>query len=119
MMRRSLTLLLLFLTVGCSQKGEVGTVRLELVPSTTTNLFRDAQPVLREAAFHAADLVSRGLYPQAWQMYQGLLMHPDINTKQKEFIAAAVVALGAKVSDMAEAGDPAAKLLLQRGSRAK
>lgn len=119
-MKRLLVALTTFLLLaGCSHKGELKQVQLDTIPQMTTNLFQDAQPTLRDAAFQAASLVAKGQYPQAWQMYQGLLMHPDLNDQQKQFMGAAVAALGQKVSEMAAAGDRTARLMLQRSTMGK
>ena len=113
-MKRAVALVVLLLFVGCSHKGELKQVQLSSIPETTTNLFQTAQPALRDAAFQAASLVAKGYYPQAWQMYQGLSTHPDLNEQQKQFIGAAVATLGEKVSEMAARGDRLARRALQR-----
>ncbi len=113
-MKRAVVLIIFLLFVGCSHKGELKQIQLSAIPQMTTNLFQTAQPALRDAAFQAASLVAKGHYPQAWQMYQGLSMHPDLNEQQKQFIGEAVATLGKKVSEMAANGDRLARRMIQR-----
>lgn len=103
-------------TFSCGDKGNIKQISLEEIPKAATNFFERASPSLRMVAFKAADEVTRSNYVVGWQLFMGVANNPELTPGQKKFLASAVTVLGAKVNEMAQAGNHEARqALLTRG----
>lgn len=110
--------LMLFLA-GCGGSKPPKEVAATDLPTESQNLFAKASPELRELAGKAINALEAKDWATAWVAFQSLGERKDLTAEQRQFVASAIMSVGAEMEKASAQGDERAQAIQKMHSISK
>jgi hypothetical protein len=110
-MNRLRSLLLAGLTLallaapGCGRGKPPKEIPTAEIPGEAGTLFAKAPPAVREMVARATAALAAKDWSGAWVAFQALSERKDLTPEQQQFVASAIVSIGAELNKAGEQGD--------------
>jgi hypothetical protein len=111
--------LLLVLGAGCGKGQPPREIAATDIPKESRNLFAKAAPEMRELADKALAALEAQDWAAAWVTFQAIGERKDLTPEQRQFVASAVMSLGAEMQKAGAQGDERAQAIQRMHSISK
>lgn len=106
-------------SAGCGAGKPPKEIAAGDIPTESQNLFAKATPELRELAGKALSALEAQDWAAAWVAFQALGERKDLTTEQRQFVASAVMTVGAEMQKASAQGDERAQAIQRMHSSSK
>jgi hypothetical protein len=90
---------------GCGRSKPPKEIPTTEIPGEAGTLFAKAPPAVRELAAQATSALAAKDWSGAWTAFQALSERKDLTPEQQQFVASAIVSIGAELNKAGEQGD--------------
>jgi hypothetical protein len=108
-----LCLAVLALAAGCGRGKPPKAIATSDLPAESENVFAKAPAEVKELAGQAHAALAAQDWSGAWIAFQTLSERPDLTPEQRQFVASAIMTIGAEMSQAGEQGDTRAEAVQQ------
>ncbi len=91
---------------GCGRGKAPKEIPTADIPGEAGTLFAKAPPAVRELAAQATAALAAQDWSGAWVAFQALSERKDLTAEQRQFVASAIVSIGAELNKAGDQGDP-------------
>jgi hypothetical protein len=108
-----LCLAMLAFAAGCGRGKPPKAIATSDLPTEAENVFAKAPAEVKELATQANAALAAQDWSGAWVAFQALSERPDLTPEQRQFVASAIMTIGAELQKAGEQGDTRAQAAQQ------